>query len=248
MRTLTFNFLKADLRMPQLMFWDWLFPLVLILAFSVFIQSQEFSSFLLPGLVSLFIMQSIIFSLPYRIAQFQEQGILALVKERGNPVKLLTGFYLSRFVILVVQTVAILVIGAWLLKVPLELNIGLMVVAFVAATLLFMLLATCCGIVMKKQNAALGLSQAIYFVLIGTSGIFYPMEKSPELLQLVSGFSPLYYVNELWTGALLGDSVGAIRDIGILAIFTVILLILSGLLLRNKRKGKRKYEGIAQAN
>ena len=160
MKKTVLNFLKADLRMPQLMFWDWLFPIILIFAVSLFVKSSALSKFLLPGLVGLFIMQSIIFSIPYRIAQFNEQGILDLVRKKGSIVKLYFSFFLSRILILIIQVALIIVLGKVIFEVKLDLNIPILLITFVISAVTFMLLATICGISVKSQNAALGISQA----------------------------------------------------------------------------------------
>lgn len=246
MKKLTVNFLKADLRMPQLMFWDWLFPLILILAFSLFVSSQEYSKFILPGLVSLFILQSIIFSIPYRIAQFNEQGILALVRKKGHLSKLLTGFYLSRVLILSIQTVLVIVLGKLFLGVALSIGWGVLILSFTVSIILLLLLATFCGLIVKRQNAALGLAQAIYFSLIATSGIFYPIYKSPDVLQFLSAFSPLYYINNLWTEALFKHGAGIVGDLGALGIFLVLFLLALVLFSKGAKKEVRKGANIAQ--
>lgn len=246
MKKLVLNFLKADLRMPQLMFWDWMFPLILIVAFSLFVGSQEYSRFVLPGLVSLFILQSIIFSLPYRIAQYNEQGIVALVSKKGNLTKLLTGFYLSRVVILLLQTVLVVVLGQICLGVTLVVGWGTLAVSFIVSVLVFLLLATFCGLVVKRQNAALGLAQAIYFSLIATSGIFYPMDKSPEVLQALSYVSPLYYINNLWTEALFNQGVSTVTDLMALGIFLAIFIVALVIYSKGAKREVSQPANIAQ--
>ncbi|REK74237.1 ABC transporter permease [Paenibacillus paeoniae] len=246
MKKLTINFLKADLRMPHLMFWDWMFPLILIIAFSLFVKSQEFSSFLLPGFVSLFILQSIIFSLPYRLAQYREQGILDLISKKGSPTKLLTGFYLSRIVILVIQTALVIVLGTFSLGVTLDVN-GVMLLASLAISiLLFLLLGSLCGWIVKSQNSALGLAQAVYFWLLGTSGIFYPIEKSPEFLKILAQISPLYYVNNLWSHALVRQEIDILGNAGASGIFLILFLAVLAVLVKGIKKGGPKHETVAQ--
>jgi ABC-type multidrug transport system permease subunit len=88
----------------------------------------------------------------------------------------------------------------------------------------------------KTQNAALGLSQAIYFVLMGISGIFYPLEKSPDLLRKLSVVSPLKYISKIWESAIYGIRIFQIQDVLILSAMIVILGIF---LLYISRSGKR---------
>ncbi|MFF2482367.1 ABC transporter permease [Paenibacillus sp. NPDC058071] len=246
MKKLTVHFLKADLRMPHLVFWDWMFPLILIVAFSLFVKSQQFSSFLLPGFVSLFILQSIVFSLPYRLAQFREQGILALIAKKGSPAKLLAGFYLSRVFILIVQTALVIVLGKITLGVSLNINWLLLPVALTISVVLFLLLASLCGWVVKSQNAALGLAQAVYFGLIAASGIFYPIEKSPELLSIAAQFSPLYYVNNLWSSALLRQDINVVGSVGASGAFLLLFLFVLAALVKGAKRSSPQHRASAQ--
>jgi ABC-type multidrug transport system permease subunit len=237
-----FNFLKADLRMPQLMFWDWCFPVILILVIGIFIGETSLSIFLLPGFVSLFLMQSIIFSIPYRLAQYNESGLMRFIKEKGSAIKLIMGFFLSRIFILVLQTFIVILIGKTMMKVDLNMNWGFLIISFLFTVAIFMLISSVLGLKLKTQNAALGLSQAIYFVLIGISGIVYPLENSPELLRKLSAISPLMYISKFWESALYGKRIFQIQDVlilcAMLAVFTLYVIYMS-----RSGKGGNSYEG-----
>lgn len=226
------NFLKADLRMPQLMFWDWLFPLVLVLGFSFFIRGSELSEFIFPGLISLMILQSIIFSVPYRLAQFKELGIFKLIKQKGSVRKLLFSFYVSRVLILFIQIFLIVFLGKEVLQVELTLDWLMLIYALFFSITIFIIIGSICGLIVKTQNSALGISQAIYFLLIGTSGIFYPLDKSPEWLEGISTLLPLTYINKLWRETLFESKINLNSEILILIGSLIFLLILMVIILR----------------
>lgn len=234
------NFLKADIRMPQLMFWDWCFPVILILAIGAFIRESDMSVFLLPGLVSLFLMQSIIFSIPYRLAQYNENGLMKLIKDKGNIYKLIISFFQSRLFILLLQTFIVISIGKLLMKVDLNINWGLLGISFLFTVIIFMLISSILGMKLKTQNSALGLSQAIYFILIGISGIVYPMDKSPELLQMISAISPLTYLSRLWESALYGIRILSWQDISVLSVMMAILVLLVVIASKSNKGEKNK--------
>ena len=198
MKKAIFNFLKADIRMPHLMFWDWCFPIILVSVLGIFISETSVSEFLLPGLISLFLMQSIIFSIPYRLAQYNETGIMRLIQKKGSIYKLVISFLISRLIILVLQTVIVIFIGKEMMHIKLNINWGFLVASFIITVTIFMMISSLLGLKLKTQNSALGLSQAIYFILIGISGIVYPIEKSPELLRKISVISPLKYISKFW--------------------------------------------------
>lgn len=226
------NFLKADLRMPQLMFWDWLFPLLLVLIFSFFIRGSELSEFIFPGLISLMILQSIIFSIPYRLAQFKELGVFKLIKQKGSIGKFLISFYISRILILFIQIFLIILLGSVILQVELSIDWFMLIYALFFSITIFIIIGSICGLIVKSQNSALGISQAIYFLLIGTSGIFYPLDKSPVWLESISTMLPLTYINKLWKETFFGTQGNLSFEILILIGSLIILLILMAILLR----------------
>jgi len=240
MKKIILNFLKADVRMPQLMFWDWMFPVILITVIGIFAGKGNLSTFLFPGFVSLFLMQSIVFSIPYRLAQFSETGIMKFIKEKGSIQKLLIGFYGSRFFIIIIQTAIVMVVGKLAMKVEFNINVIAFIVAFLITLVVFILIATAIGLVTKTQNAALGFSQAIYFILLGVSGIVYPLEKSPKLLVAISNISPLKYINELWRTALYNDNTIDFKNILVLAIFC---LLVGGIVVKlSSSRGEKAVE------
>lgn len=241
MKKSVINFFKAEIRMPHLIFWDWIFPLLLVGIISLFIKENDTARFLFPGLISMLILQSIIFSVPYRLAQFKELGIFKLISQKGSILKFLISFFASRVLILIIQIIFMLIIGKWALK--LELNVSWIVLfsTIFLSIVLFMIIASICGLIVKTQNSALGLAQAVYFLFIGASGIFYPLEKSPEILKILSKFLPLTYINDLWRVSLFNSGTDLKSNLLILSVMTAILLIvLFSILLVSKRRGSNE--------
>lgn len=239
------NFLKADLRMPQLMFWDWLFPLIIVIGLSLFMKGTETSIFLFPGLVSLLILQSIIFSIPYRLAQYSERGILKLIKEKGNISKMLLSFYISRALILFIQIFLVIAFGKIALQITLDINWFVLILAVFFSITIFLLIATIIGLLVKTQNSALGIAQAVYFLSMAASGVLYPIEQSPELLKTISGISPLTHVTQLWKKSLLGTQ-GTIGSELVILVITLILFILVLAIMLRSVKGGMVHENRAR--
>lgn len=240
MKKSIFNFIKAEIRMPHLMFWDWIFPLLLVVIISLFIKKNDTAIFLFPGLISLLIFQSIIFSVPYRIAQFKELGIFKLVSLKGSIIKFLISFFVSRVTILLIQIIFMLVIGKWALSLEFNVNFAVLFTSIILSITLFMIVASICGLIVKTQNSALGIAQAIYFLCIGASGIFYPLEKSPEILKTLSNFLPLTYINEIWRVSLYNSSINLQSNLLILSFMFLILLIILYFLMFSKRRKRNE--------
>ena len=239
MRKMTINFVKADLRMSHLVFWDWVFPIILILVVSIFLRGSETALFLFPGLLSMIIFQSIIFSIPNRFALFNEQGILKLVREKGDFFKLVISFFISRVLIVVLQIASMLAMGKWIMEVPLKVSVGLTVLSTLLSVVVFFLIATLCGVLVKTQNSALGIAQALYFIFLGVSGTVYPLEKGPEWLAVLSKLSPFTYLNELWDGAVYSTEINLISNV--VAPLVIALVVGVGLYMFGRKRMNKNY-------
>lgn len=236
MRKAVLNFLKGDIRMPHLMFWDWCFLVILISALGFFISEASVSAFLLPRLISLFLMQSIIFSIPYRLAQFHELGIMRLIGKKGSIYKLVISFFISRLFILVLQTLLVIIVGKEMMEVTLHINGAFFIISFLLTVFIFMMISSIIGLKFKTQNSALGLSQAIYFILIAISGIVYPIENSSHILRKISIVSPIKYLSKFWESAFYGKQKFQLEDVVILFVMSLILSSVVFLAVKSERK------------
>ena len=102
---------------------------------------------------------------------------MRLIQKKGSIYKLVISFLISRLIILVLQTVIVIFIRKEMMHIKLNINWGFLVASFIITVTIFMMISSLLGLKLKTQNSALGLSQAIYFILIGISGIVYPIEK-----------------------------------------------------------------------
>ncbi len=196
-------FLRSSLRDKQFLFWEWLFPMVLYLAFALFVRGKAYASFLVPGLFVFMLFQTLIYALPLRIAQFKEEGVLRLVIEEGN-IRLFTiSFLLHRFVLLVVQALVFVPAGIFILKIDLsQINWGLLAAVYGAAVLALGGFSLLVASLARSFMGAVGWAQVSYMLLSAVSGIFYPLEKSPAFLQALSVCSPLKYARDAFAASL----------------------------------------------
>lgn len=242
------NFLKADLRMPQLMFWDWLFPLIVIGLLGMFINDKQFLTELFPKLIIVMIMQSVIFSIPYRIAQYKENKIIDFIKEKGSILKFLYAFFLSRIIIILIQVVLLFILSYSVLNIEYNANYFMIVIMSFITIIVFLLIGCFAGLLVKTQNAALGLAQAVYFFLIAISGIFYPLAQSPEVIVILSKISPITYLLSGWEYALNLCNTFPIDEIIPILVITVVLVLLLIYILKTKEIGEHEHENITQIN
>lgn len=193
------NFIKADLRQKNLMFWDWVFPFILMIGATFFIGNQANVGDVLGGLIAFLMLQSLIYGFPYRISEYQERGTLQLIAEEGNIIKFIGSFLTARIIIVFIQCLLFIPIGALIMGGHLDIHLGHLLITFISSLIILGGFSLLIGVSVNTQQSALGASQLFYLLFSITSGIFYPLEKSPKLLQQIARFSPLTYVRGLFT-------------------------------------------------
>lgn len=235
-------FAKADLRQKSLLFWDWVFPFILMMAAAFFIGESKIAGQVLGGLLAFLVMQTMIFGIPYRISEYIEQGILRLISEEGNAGKFLMGFITTRTLMAFVQCLIFLPLGGLIMGVELNFNWGGIIIALTTGLFalggLALLIASFC----RKQQMAFGLSQMVYMILAVSSGIFYPLENSPQILQTVSTVSPLTYISQLFGEAIIGNEIDYI--IAVILIVSGLALSVVALAIINSRYNKRHLTSV----
>lgn len=230
-------FVKADLRQKSLLFWDWIFPFVLMVAAAFFVGESNVAGQVLGGLMAFLVMQTMIFGIPYRISEYTEQGVLRLISEEGSAGKFLFGFIATRTLMAMIQCLIFLPIGALIMGVNLRFNWAGVAIALITGLVVLGGLALLIASICKKQQMAFGLSQMVYMILAVTSGIFYPLENSPQILQAVSQVSPLTYISQLFGYAIKGNGTNYMN--AIILIIAGLVLSIIGLAVINSRLNKR---------
>lgn len=244
--TIAWCFIKADLRQKNLLFWDWIFPFILLTLTTAFIGRNANNGEILGGLLSFLLLQSIIFGIPFRLGEYIERGTLQLMAEEGNHGKFMMSFLLSRCIMAVIQFFIFLPVGALVMDVSLNLDIIAMIITLFVGLLIIGGIAMFISSLVKKQQEAFGYAQMIYISFATTSGIFYPLEQSPDILKIVSKASPLTYINNSF-----GQSITTEQwNYSPLIVITIIggLLMIMGIKQIDKRLNGRSKNVVPKHN
>jgi len=221
------NMFKADLRQKSLLFWDWLFPFLLMIGVSLFLKGGENGGKVLGGLMAFLMLQSLIFAIPFRITEYKSKGIMQLVVEEGNTKRFILSFLLMRVIVVLLQVFIFMPFGALMLGAEININILELVTVMIVGIFSIGGISLLLGLLCKTQQTALGLAQLVYLLLSVTSGIFYPLEQSPEVINRISIFSPITYLNKLLGNCLTGQIINLsyILGLGFLGIITMIMTV-----------------------
>ena len=151
--------------------------------------------FLLPGLLAFTLMQISIAGSGYNIVEFRRKGILKrLFVTPIQPRNFIGGLVLARSLICLFQLSLLLSFAVWVIGVNIAGNFAALYLVIMMGTALFLSLGFCLGSLAKTQQAIQALGTLVTFPQMFLSGIFYPIDNLPALIQPVAQLLPLSFV------------------------------------------------------
>jgi ABC-2 type transport system permease protein len=191
-------------------------------------RSQNYLSFLVPGLLAFTIMQISVAGSGYNIVEYRRKGILKrLFVTPLTPQAFIGGLVISRSLICLIQLGVLMLIAVYGFDVTI---IGSPLDLFVIVLLgiaLFLSVGFCMGSIAKTQQAIMAIGNLVTFPQMFLSGIFYPIDILPELIQPVAQLLPLSFLADavreiVVDGAGLGDLLSNLVG---LAVWSIIALL-----------------------
>lgn len=155
-------------------------------------KKVKYIDFLLPGIVAMSIMQMAVFSVAFVFTDYKEKGILKrLLATPMRPYQFVTANVITRLLVAVVQTLALLgvgilvfhshVYGSWLLVLLLAILGGIM----------FLGLGFTISGISKTVDTVPAIANLIIFPMLFLSGVFFPTTTMPVWLQHIVKYMPL---------------------------------------------------------
>lgn len=155
-------------------------------------RTVEYYDFLLPGLVAMGVMNFSIIGMAVAIARFREQRILKRILATPlRPLKFLSAQVLARLVLAVLQAALILAVGVFLFGAEIYGNVLWIFVLATVANLVFLNIGFAVAGRASNPDAAQGIGNAVALPMMFLSGVFFPTDTLPEVLQEVVRFLPL---------------------------------------------------------
>ena len=158
-------------------------------------RSQNYLSFVVPGLLAFTLMTLSIGGSGFNIVEYRRKGILKrLFVTPIQPKHFIGGLVLSRTIICMIQLTVLVGIAVVLLGVEVAGSFALLYVVGILGTALFLSIGFCLGSLAKTQQAIMAIGNLVTFPQVFLSGIFYPIDTLPELIQPVARLLPLSFV------------------------------------------------------
>jgi len=158
-------------------------------------RSQRYLDFLLPGLMAFTLMQLSIAGSGFNIVEYRRKGILKrLFVTPIKPRDFIAAIVLARMAIVLIQLTVLILFAVLALDVSMIGNFASFYFIVVLGTFIFLCLGFCLGSVAKTQQAVMAVGNIVIFPQIFLSGVFYPIESMPELIQPIAQVLPLSFV------------------------------------------------------
>jgi ABC-2 type transport system permease protein len=186
--------------------------------------SVRFISVDLPVLVSVLIAASAVLSLVAIIAIYREGGILKRLRATPlRPHTILTAHVLVKLLFTAVTLALTVVAGRRFYPVGAEAPLVSFTLALLFTTVTLVSLGFLIASMVPTARFAQPIGSLVLYPMLGLSGLFFPIESLPPLLQTVSRALPLTYAVSLLRGIWQGE--GWLAHGGDVAVLTVMFLI-----------------------
>lgn len=158
-------------------------------------RSQKYIVFLVPGLLAMMLMQISIAGSGYNIVEFRRKGILKrLFVTPIQPKDFIGGLVISRMIITLIQLGFLLSAAVLLLGVTIAGSLLSLLSIIFMGSIIFLSIGFFMGSLAKTQQSIMLLGNLITLPQLFLSGIFFPIESMPELIQPIASLLPLSFV------------------------------------------------------
>lgn len=159
---------------------------------SVNAKKVKYIDFLLPGIVAMSIMQMAVFSVAFVFTDYKEKGILKrLLATPMKPQQFVTAQVITRLLVAVFQTLALLTVGMLIFHSHIYGAWWLILLISILGGIMFLGLGFTISGLAKTVDAVPAIANLIIFPMLFLSGIFFPTTTMPGWLQHIVKYFPL---------------------------------------------------------
>ncbi len=182
------------------LFWTMLVPALTYIALSVLPIGQvlgtgSYSSFLLPGIIALTIMQGGIYTLAYWMTDLRGKGVLRQLSLTPlSKFDLILALVLARSIVMILQAGLMTVIGVVFFHTWIQGSVAWGIVLVVMGGLVFLPIGLLISTFATSYDAAAPITAAIGLPLTFLGNVFYPTGLLPHYLQVISKYLPITFL------------------------------------------------------
>lgn len=164
-------------------------------------QKKSYISFLVPGLLSLQIMSYCLWGIGFVMLSYREKGNLKRISV--TPIKksaYIMAQLTHRYLVIMLQVIFIVTFAYLTFHVKIEGNLFALWIVLTLGMFTFMALGFLLASIMPNLELCIGVNNLLFLSMMALSGIFFPTENLPVVLQKVSSFLPLTHLSMMVRG------------------------------------------------
>jgi len=194
-------------------------------------RTQSYLDFVVPGLLAFSIMNIAIAGSGFNIVEYRRKGILKrLFVTPIQPRDFIGGLVIARLSICLVQITGLILAAIFLFHVVFVGNLLSLYLFILVGTVIFLCIGFCLGSLARTQQAIMAIGNLVTFPQMILSGIFFPIEALPDLVQPLAKMLPLSFISSglreiAINGAGLLELVPSIIGMGLWAVVVLVLSI-----------------------
>jgi ABC-2 type transport system permease protein len=167
-------------------------PPLSVEATGVAARSVEYYDFLLPGLVAMGVMNFSITGMAIAVARYREQRILKRILATPlRPFKFLSAQVLARLLLALVQAALIVAVGVFLFGANIYGNVVWIFILATVANVIFLNIGFAVAGRARNPDSAQGIASAVALPMMFLSGVFFPTDTLPQVMQAIVKYLPL---------------------------------------------------------
>jgi len=201
---------------------------------------QSYFQFMAPGIMAMVVMMALMTGLPHAISYEKDMGTLdGMLVAPINRLSIILGKTLAQTVRGMIQGVLLLGLAVLLFGVKIYGSLLLVFLILFLIVFSFVGLGIMITSFTNNEQSASMIMMTIMFPMMFFSGVFFPIEQMPEIMQYIAKVLPLTYgTDALRSVIVLGADIPAItNELLFLVIFGLVFLVISIPLFNRAMKG-----------
>ena len=198
-------------------------------------RDLRYIDFLMPGIVAMSIMQMGLFSVAFAFVQLKRQGILRrLLATPMRPASFIFAYVVTRLTVSILQTGVLVGVAVLFFDVQIAGNVfSLFLLALIGGAVFIGLGFAVSGWARSEETAA-PIANVIALPMIFLSGVFFPREAMPDILETVTEYLPLTYLADSLRSVSVDGAALSSQWVGLagLAVWLVVTYVLAVKLFR----------------
>lgn len=202
-----------NVRNRQALYFSLVFPVItmlvlkLVLGKTTLANGMNYVDFVIPGLITMSILQMAIFAIAFVVAQYKEKGVLKrLMATPMRPIDFLSAQVLSRLIISVAQVILLVSTAILALNFTFHGSYLSLIILTILGALVFLSLGFIVAGISKTVETVPAIANLIIFPMIIFGNIFFPLNSAPNWLQTIADKLPVRYLadgmRDVMTGGL----------------------------------------------